>query len=429
MKRRALSGKPESKQAVKDLCSIAKDRSLFSDILPTLLRLLSQYEPPGPHPAEVGESRDLTEIVIILDIFTTIALIASTENKISLRRSWKVIYTWSTCLVHIYVEPQLNSRDSLDWAGIEVLKAVLLLLATLLETKTIFAEEIGGSREMAGWFIRVHLYALFVDCSGSSVDSSVVELSNSSAKILASVLVNDSNDLWGDIYFQGVKTLAPRLAPIVTRMLPHLIQQRPLNYAVLRYRFCMMTSMASMSDTCNAIFLRHRAVYFTTCFLRHLCKILHPRRAGMIISEETKNDVIQCWVWCIKYLCSAFNYGGYESIILSLNSGLLQALWGLVEGHMNIREFNPGHQFPGSELIRDVLNLLSASSLYRSVHKPLERILDKLPLDRTHSSDESGQIWRDFKLLVKNRAELRRRWEEKKITLCSNLGVSFSPEC
>ncbi|KAE9404786.1 hypothetical protein BT96DRAFT_406223 [Gymnopus androsaceus JB14] len=279
---------------------------------------------------------------------------------------------------------------------------------------------------MAGWFIRVYLHALFVDCSGSSVDSSVVELSNSSAKILASVLVNDSNDLWGDIYFQGVKTLAPRLAPIVTRMLPHLIQQRPLNYAVLRYRFCMMTSMASMSDTCNAIFLRHRAVYFTTCFLRHLYKILHPRRAGMIISEETKNDVIQCWVWCIKYLRCAFKYGGYESIILALNSGLLQALWGLVEGHMNMRESNPGHQFPSSELIRDVLNLLSASSLYRSVHKPLERILDKLPLDRTHSSDESGQIWRDFKLLVKNRAELRRRWEEKKITLCSNLGCRKS---
>ncbi|KAE9400253.1 hypothetical protein BT96DRAFT_938871 [Gymnopus androsaceus JB14] len=83
------------------------------------------------------------------------------------------------------------------------------------------------------------------------------------------------------------------------------------------------------------------------------------------------------------------------------------------------------------ELFGNLVGLVQASTIYRSVHKPLERLLSKAPLNEIvgsiDGSDEPEHLWGRFKSLVEYRSDLRKELEVTEIKLCSNVECKALP--
>ncbi|KAE9397414.1 hypothetical protein BT96DRAFT_976979 [Gymnopus androsaceus JB14] len=120
------------------------------------------------------------------------------------------------------------------------------------------------------------------------------------------------------------------------------------------------------------------------------------------------------------------NYDCCKSLVLALNSGLLEALWRLSQVVVQ-NSCPPGtdSDFSFQELFGSLVGIIATASLYRSVQKPLERLLNKSPLNEiseriadtsNHKDTEVQRIWGRFRTIVENRIQLRYRWEVSSFT-------------
>lgn len=424
LQRQALSGKPESRVALKRLCSLATDSHYATSVVSTLLSFLSHNQPP-----EVAIALDLDDLNIP-DSDTTMALAifwavymgvsAQSQRRISttnsemmmpLRESCPAIHAWSSFLIKAYVEPDLNANGALERTACQVLNTVVLLFS-VLSRMNIFTQEFIVGLGAGDLIVRSHMYALFI---GTSIESPAVSFKTSSW-ILDGCLAEWDN-LWADVYSRCIKDLDPRLIPILARILSRFASQRPLNYSMLHPWLRILTTVVSACDTFHQRFLQHRSVYFITHIIGRISKTLSSQNA-------ITDDVLGTLRWCVQYLYYAIKQGGYDSISLSIDSRLLESLWRLSQ--LTTQNLHMHQYFPFMDFFGDILGSISTGSLYRSVQKSLERhwhALREIQFSSDSSSSKAERIWGDFKKSVKKRIALRYAWEAE-VKLCSNPKVS-----
>ncbi|KAE9400255.1 hypothetical protein BT96DRAFT_919647 [Gymnopus androsaceus JB14] len=435
LKRRALSGRPDSKLAVHELCSAlieSDDPYTIVDTLPAVTRFLSDHRPPPVNKDLVLDLNNVSlesqPIIVALSVFTAIQRGAATSVEIPplqtsamlcLRKNWVDLFAWSSFLVKSFVERDLDLHQALTRIGYEVLRTVLELFSTLQMLGGIRSQEIRAIEEAGDLFVRVHLYALFVE---PSMVSDTMWVADEFSAIMVDEFLNDWDDLWGGIYLRNVQNFNPVFIPAIARILCRLTLDRPLNYNMLPGRFQVLCNVIARSDAFNGGLLQHRTVYFTTHLIRHVSKVLsHPETGPVSLNNL---HIIRTWRWSVQYLFLAFSYDGYDSIILAVESGLLKALWRFSK--IAMEKSNQGTLSLGiPELFGNLVGLIQASTIYRSIHKPLDSLLSKAPLNEvvesTDGSLEPENLWGLFKSLVLYRSDLRKQLEVTKIKLCSNV--------
>ncbi|KAE9402308.1 hypothetical protein BT96DRAFT_558514 [Gymnopus androsaceus JB14] len=442
LKRRALSGKEGSNQALEELCTMTGDSRVFVDVLSVFQRFLSQHRPPPPEDV-IHSVSPLDEIRTILKVLSAIyvgvgvrKMTTYNENIImpSLRKFWSAIHSWCSFLVKAFIEHDLNLYGEFSHTGIAVINIVAPLCAILLMRGVIRLQEIKSIEGSAELLVRVHLYALFVESSPPIVvpalKSSRIEVSECASNMLNVFWQEgDRQSLWLKIYCSIIEDFHPHLICSLARVLSRLAQARTLNYHLLNYWFRVLSSIARHSDAFNRRFFAHRTVYFTTHIVCRISKgISHPQKGPIILMKD--ENVIGAWRWCVEYLWHTFEYGGFDNIIVALKSGFLVALWKLSRRAMP--SSLPQHlRFSHMELFGKVLELIGAYSLYRVIQKPLERIfknplLDEIETDLDVLNGEPEVLWGRFKKLVLDRIAIRYEREEG-VILCSNNKECKSP--
>ncbi|KAE9388131.1 hypothetical protein BT96DRAFT_927251 [Gymnopus androsaceus JB14] len=424
LERRALSGSSESNEkALYELCSLGtKDARIFAHIFPTLLRFLSKKRLPQvtkcSHAIPLLTSEIITVIHVLCTISTGMTLRDSGAGRNSIilgpsvREYWPTIYRWCHFLHNSFVESDLAIYGTCGEAALSALSCVSEVFALLLRIKIISLQEIKAIPGAGALMVRVHLCAL-ADYLVSGFSGHIFD---------AFKFSNDWDTHWKTIYSQTAALIDPRLISLATKNLCRITLQRPLDYHSLANCFKFLAGVVSSSSSLNEHFLRSRSVYFTTHLIRQISKIIS---CPSFEREYATNGYyfLETWKWSMKYLYFALEHGGSESIVLALNSGLLQALWKVTK--CNFPQQLHFSVMPQS--FTDLIELISTASIYRSVQKPLERLFDKSPLIDIQKSGVS--IWVEFRTLVKKRIKLRYRYEANGIMSCSNPECKSPPSC
>ncbi|KAE9400723.1 hypothetical protein BT96DRAFT_1018549, partial [Gymnopus androsaceus JB14] len=390
LKQKALSGEDGSLQATSDLCHITvKDPWIFMDALPVIGHFLSE-EPPlltedminSASPPEVISAALLVLAMIYHGLSRRgVPWPLDDEKQIasSLRSQWRDIHKWATFL-----------RET---AG-KVLGALTALFTFLLEH--VNGEAIIRTREIeavgaGNLIIHVQLYALFPEDSE-----------------------NKASFMEQNCRMAGLETFDPSLVPVLVRVLSRFAEERTLRYSLLHPWFRLLSSVLLYSTAFNRELLQHRSVYLVTSIFGRISKVLSHQTKGPISLKHP--DIIFIPQLCILFLHVSFKYRGYDNIVLALKSGYLEGLWRLSQQKIE------------SNIVLSIgasLAFIGASSLYRSVEKLLEELLNKYPLNEieanhnTDNSYETKSVWGQFKATIQDRIKLRRTWEEE-VTLCSN---------
>ncbi|KAE9400254.1 hypothetical protein BT96DRAFT_657097 [Gymnopus androsaceus JB14] len=232
LKRRALSGRTDSKLAVHELCSAiidVVDPYTIADTLPAVTRFLSDHRPPPVNKDLIFDLNNVSvesqPIVIALQVFGAIQKGAATSMDIPrlknntilhLRNNWADIYAWSSFLVHSFVERDLDTHQALSEIGYEVLRTVLEVLSTLQMLGAIRSQEIKAIQKAGDLFVCVHLYALFVE---SSMESDTIWAVDEFSGRMADDFLKDWDDLWGEIYVRNLQNFNPLFIPAIARIL------------------------------------------------------------------------------------------------------------------------------------------------------------------------------------------------------------------
>ena len=129
-----------------------------------------------------------------------------------LRKNWADLFAWSSFLVKSFVERDLDIPQALTRIGYEVLRTVLELFSTLQMLGGIRSQEIRAIEEAGDFFVRVHLYALFVE---PSMVSDTMWVADEFSAIMVDEFLKDWEDLWGEIYLRNVQNFNPLFIPAI----------------------------------------------------------------------------------------------------------------------------------------------------------------------------------------------------------------------
>ncbi|KAF9066066.1 hypothetical protein BDP27DRAFT_1056476 [Rhodocollybia butyracea] len=432
LKRRALSGKPGSIEALKQLCSMAEaaNSRLFVDVFPVFQKFLSHNKPPVTGTPSTDIPLEALSILWCVGIgVEPMGSRSFNRNNdqilaAAVRKQWQDIINWSSFLFKNYVEPDLYSYEDLSDLGLEVLQKLLFLFGTIFSHPIIGPTELRSTPGAADLIVRIAMYALVVRVPApeSIPNGHRLRASEYSSRIFDELLgVPHWESFWGKEYVQSLNDfVTPRFCAIIAKVLVYLCQEKNLNYNLISNWLRVVSCAASRCMVLTHQLMFHRAVYFTTHILRRVSKVISRN------PEAAKDlDVLKTWRWAMDYLSSSFAHGGYDCITLAVNSGLLSALWVLSQAAAD----TPGWQdyFTADELYVRIMGRLTSASLYRSVQKCLERHIDKLPLCDLHLDAPPGsplELWVTLKQLLRSRHLLRIKVEFTQlggvVTFCSN---------
>ncbi|KAF9059353.1 hypothetical protein BDP27DRAFT_1341583, partial [Rhodocollybia butyracea] len=381
----------------------AKERRIFLNRLPADLSDLAKIKPPcestvigtsSNHrsytlPDNVQRAEDI--LTAIASVFPKVQHLHRFRVVSTLRKYWSAMHLWMSYMVKTYIESGLPYDSDDDSIGIRMLRTVLVLCSELLSTGVIRIQELESTPGAADMVVRVQIYGLCVHPSARLLD----------------LMINGWNDIWFHVHRDTLNNISIPASTALIKVLTCLCQKRPLT---IRYRdLSQWLFVWSMGTETSQMLLqqsiKRRSVYFVTHTLTRIGKniknIESTKRLQNIINDL---NVVDTWKYAVRHLCIAFDYGGYDTIVFSLEMGLLSALWyfSQVCGDCLLA----GHTV--DELYGTIVEKIAAASMYRIVLKTLQKVLRKHPLrDATSQSDQvqkhSDPIWKKFEEVMRVR--------------------------
>ncbi|KIK51967.1 hypothetical protein GYMLUDRAFT_265663 [Collybiopsis luxurians FD-317 M1] len=392
LKKRALSGKEDSDDALEKLASILldkKDKRTYYGLIPTLLQSLSRHTPP---PSFVGQVPTIpSNGRLVFTVLKAIELITFS----TLYQVRSVNSVPSPAVLHS-VNTGARWRYGLLWPGI------------------ISSSDIANTPGVADVVFNLPIYALTIRSPSRPINVQDIYLVAFTLADLFDSPHSGQPDGWEDFCTrfgtQHLKVTKPKTCDGIAQVLVQLCQERALNWKALHY-WLRILRWTGRSVTFVLKLVQRRAVYFLTHLLVRVSRHINSHGGAAAMKDLHVSGVWVMGVVCLEY---AVRSGGFDSVILALETGLLPALWRVAvafERYGNDDQFTAVHFYGGS------LDNIAAHSMYRSVQKVLVKILHK-PLFSDASVqeylDESAELestWRAFKEVVDRRVRLKNQFE------------------
>ncbi|KAF9067870.1 hypothetical protein BDP27DRAFT_1448847 [Rhodocollybia butyracea] len=422
LKKRATSTRPDADDALKELCSEAietEDPSTYIDILPTIVSPLSTRTPPSTAKLLNDVPPDVKLVYAILEAITIgFSKLQSTDQHgptILLRTYWPSIHLWILFLVKTYIEPSIPLYH--EGFEMEVLWTVAQLYCHLLSSEAVRVRELRSTPGAANMVVRVHIYTLCV----MNVSSSSLEYYRTSVALIS--LMNHNWEFWVHVYPFTLHDIRIPASHALTLVLAHLSQERPMNCYVLRQWLYTLWFAVGTCSTFMQRLVKCRFVYFITHLLTRISQYVASNYQGTGTFDSKNTDaILDTWKEALKYLSETFKYGGYDTILLSLDYGLLSALWRFSRA----TDRSPPDGYTIDEIYGDLLEMIATASFYRSIQKALKKIFRKHPLGNPElewnpvekarlewgpvDKHQSKHVWLKFQDLVTSRITCRDKW-------------------